>query len=836
MNDGVKNLTENAFLPDSRKRKKLDTSKPIDIRLKDEKDNKPIFHVLPKDGVFKQYDDPGTIATNIAVEFLSKHVYESVDLSKTSYGEIIETGLTFFMSPESGQKRSGLLSICPAVLTAMKLWETIPSDSLREKLFANIETGVNAIFKIIFRDNEHVLSDGLPIFDASPYESDAFSNGMNGKSYIDSISWAIPVFLRILNLTKKEEKKSKRGTLVFQDENLRKKAAFLAKWCLRYVNSCLLKRDDRKTPVGWGFTKLDNSTESERSLYFTYAASTVYMSFYSEYESIILAQRILDGVSGVQNEDSDSIHFNLSDKYWENKNGELEEMLKGVSGKLESEQTEEPDDRTAENIEQLENIKGALEVLLDRNNAKKIEMLAEFNDDNRITNEATEENVSGNRVGQVSYLKWNLEKIAEDLWDDVGDKLEDKFMYEDVKASVAENDAIENGGQTNALFTGLLQMGIILNSGYDIKVNRERGKREYEKMQNTMLLHIQKTQRFFDKLEDTGKSFAVDSLILRFMEKLGESEKQSGLSDRALAEKLRKHHIRVCSLTPLLLKTNNLVSEYVIRYPQKQMGESLLRISQKRFLDKSEDDKEKYRWLWESDNYHAISNYYYVSAIFDFYAYYSKYEQVYVKRYEDMRADLLRDLNFTDQVRKYYQEISDEKAQIEAEYEARLETKDKEIAKALAEAKRSEIGDKLVTDVNQVIEDSKYFSDPTFLKKIINGIRIQLAEELVTRYGKDPSEDRATLEKLAIPTDCKDDTLFSLIKALVADIILPSAIEAKKNEGTGLVNDLGKEGLEGVMPADFALNGGIQLIKDGLIDKLFAFMCSPLIWRDQKTK
>ena len=844
MADKTKNLlNENAFLPDPKKRKNLDTSKPIDIKLKEEKERNPIYHTLPREGVFKQYENLDIIAAQIAKELLSEQVYNAVDISKTEYKKIIEGGLTFFMSSEHSQERSGLLSICPAVLTAMKIWSAMPESSLKTKLFTSIEAGIDAIFKIIYRDEEQVLNDGAPVFDASPYayETNAFSKGLTGRSYIDSISWAVPVFLRILNLT---EKKDKKEVFVFQDNNLRKKSEFLAKWCLKYTNGCLLLSDDGKTPIGWSFTRLEKYRGAERSLYFTYAASTIYLSFYAEYEKIILSQRTIDEISSARDyEDAGDIHFDLNEKYWENKNNELGKALETISNTLESKQKqveqEGLDEQTIEDLEtsitNLKKIKEALDVLLDPENAEKIRALAEFNDENRITNEAKGENDSLEKVGQIARLKWNLEQISAQIWNKAGKDLEDKFLYEDF--AVAENDAIAKSGQTNALFTGLLLIGIILNCAYDVRIYSEKGQREYETMQNAMLLHVQKTQRFFDKLGegDVDKSFAVDSLILKFMEKVNDGGGQgAGLSDRELVEILRKHNIRVCSLTPMLLKTNNLLSEYVIQYPQKQMGESLLRISQKRYYDKSNKDKERFRWLWETDNYHSISNYYYVGAIFDFYTYYKKYEQMYVKRYENMRTDLLRDLNFTEQVRKHYQDIADEKKELEKEYKGKLKAKDDEIAEALAKAKKSEIGEDLVTDINKVIKDSVYFEDPIFFKKIINGMRKQLAEELAARYAQNPSEDRAVLEKLTQPSDPKDGAFFSLLQALAADIILPSAIEARKSEGTGLVTNLGKEGLEGIMPSDFALKGGKQLIKDGLIDKLFAFMCQPLIWKDQK--
>ena len=844
MSEQLKLINENAFLPDPRKRKNLDTSKPIDIRLKDEKDKKPIYHHLPKEGVFKQYEDLDIIASFIAKELLGEEIFSPADISNIGYKDIINGGLIYFMSSEYGQRRTGLLSIGPALLTAMKIWRAIPQESSnKSKLFANINVGIEAIFKIIYRDGEHILNDDVPVFDASPYESDIFSKGLKGKSYIDSISWAVPVFLRILNMT--EKKDNKKG-FVF-DENLRKKSEFLAKWCLKYVNNCMVSNDSGKTPLGWSFTRLDKYKGAERSLYFTYAASTIYLSFYAEYEKYIEAFRTLDRESSNMDEDesnsddknkSSVIRIELSEKYWENKNGELDREYEKVSVILEKAEAQEDDkiEDFEENKNRLRAIKKALELLRDPDNADEINFLIAFNDENRITNEVKTEGGLIDKIGQLSRLKWNLEQVAAGIWDNIKDKLEEKFLYEDINATIAGNDAIENGGQTNALFTGLLQIGIILNCAYDVKIKKEKSQKEYERMQDAMFLHVQRVQRFFDKLEGEGRSFGVDSLILRFMEKINEGGGQStGLSDMALAEKLRKANIKVCSLTPMLLKTNNLLSEYVIQYPQKQMGASLLRISQKRFFDKTNKDKERYRWFWETDGYHAISNYYYIGAIFDFYAYYRKYEQSYVKRYENMRQDLLRDLNFTDQVKKHYQNIADEKTQLIEEYQLMLKAKDEEIDKERAKVKKSEIGDNLVGNINRVIEeDSKYFDTPKFYARIIKGIREQLAKELVERYEEyKPEEDKAILEELKTPIAPKDDGLFSLMQALLADVILNTAIAYnRKPDSTGEIKEFSQDELKkaGIQSAEYTLIGRRQLIKDGLIGRLFSLMFSMFNW------
>jgi hypothetical protein len=864
--------TRNAFELENKSR-----SEKFIIKIKTKNGEEEREHPLPKKKVFDQYKDLKTITGEIVKDFLSETIYkEDAHLSEKSYKEIIEDGITFFMSSQYKIRHSGLLSICPAVLTAMKLWKELPKSSGRDKLFDAIKDGITAIFKIIYRDKEQSIDDSRPVFDASPYETSSFTRGLDGKSYIDSISWAVPVFLRILNLS---EEKDNKKVPVFTDKNLRRQAEFLAMWCLKYVNESMVsctdkdEKDEKGEPKeywGWNFTKLDNNENAERSLYFTYAVSTIYLSFYAEYQKIIDSLRTIEKEMKREEEliekkndgddVDDEIQLNLCEldkKYWENKN-ELEEKKKDVEKRIkdkkrdlknienkEQETADAPEDSQLENSEEenikknvtkesekisydisrLESIKDALNTLINPDYAERIKVFSYFNEDSKILDEKT---------GQLSILKKHLEDVSEEIWENIEDKFEETFFYEDIKATTATKEAIENGGQTNALFTGLLQIGIILNCGYDLKIlekyeKKEEGLKEYQKMQDAMLLHVQKTQRFFDYLEDNDKAFGADSLILRFTEKINEDNNKEMGIDRTLAERLRKYYIRVCSLTPLLLKTNHLLSKYVVQYPQKQMGESLDRIDQKRFIDKSKNKKE-YRWFWETDAYHAISNYYYVGAIFDFYEYYEVYERYYVEKYEEIVKALKDDLKFTEAVQQHRQEIEDKIKDVEKEHKKEIKALDEEINTLSEKSKKSDIGKDIAENIIKLINSSECLEDREFLKKIIIGIRKQLSKELVARY-EGTKEDHEVLEKLTKPLQPKDDTLFSLLQALAADIILPSAIEANKDDDTEML-----KGLHEDTPAKYALNKGGQLIKSGLLGRLFALMFKNFSWQNEKNK
>jgi hypothetical protein len=856
-------LNENAFLVSEGTERKRKKGIPLQDKGTDGKPEK-IYPEPPKGGVFRQYEELEQIVEKIANDFLQNDVFNKSDddLATKTYEDIIKNGLTYVMASGKEKSRSGLLSICPAVLTAMKLWRELSvekgkskikkdTSDTRLKLMEHIKMGINAMLKIIYRgDNQPDDDDDAPVFDASPFEYDenTFTKGLNGRSYIDSISWAVPVFLKILNLTGKD------GTTAFTDKNLRDKAKFLAKWCLNYINVSVIVRTDKEhsSPIGWNYTRLKKPKGAKRSLNFTYAASTIYLSFYTEYVEIVDALRILDRVEELT--ENDDLKIDISGEYWKN-HSILESELKKVEDFCEDIEKEDIDDEEAKDPKKdkersnakakFEKIRDALRVLCKSENIEKLNTFMEFNDDKCITNEPDVENDgSEDDVGAVSRLKWNLENVSADIWNKIGDKIKDKFFYDDHDLTDAKDEAIENGGQTNALFSGLLSIGIILNSAYDEKVKNETNDTEYSKMQDAMLLHIQKTQRFFDDMEEKGNSFDVDTLILRFSQKITDGNEDAdeygpdALSDQALAEQLRKHYIRVNSLTPLLLKTNNIISKYVIKYPQKQMGESLLQISKKRVRDNKTN---KILWLWESDGYNAVATYYYVDGIINFYEYYEKYERMYITYYDEMCAKLIDDIQYTTSVRKYCERRKKEFEEQKNDYIKKLEEKDTEIENLNKQLSQKNVGNELVNILYRVIKDYEFFYTPEFYKKILEGMRKCLAEELVMkRYKSFSSKSKDSLEKLKKPIAINQENIdtngeiFSLLQALAADIILPSAVEAKKNS-EGRVGNLGSdEGLNQKWPPDAVLKGGTLLINDGLINNWFASAFSKLGWEPPK--
>ena len=113
----------------------------------------------------------------------------------------------------------------------------------------------------------------------------------------------------------------------------------------------------------------------------------------------------------------------------------------------------------------------------------------------------------------------------------------------------------------------------------------------------------------------------MDVFVLSFIERFDNNLER--------IKEMRKARIRIFSLMPLLVKTKTTIGDFVIRYPQYDMRLYLEQILDHRM--KSEDGSRM--WIWENDGYSASSNYYYISALGDFYNYYEEYEAKYSAKY-----------------------------------------------------------------------------------------------------------------------------------------------------------------------------------------------------------
>ena len=118
--------------------------------------------------------------------------------------------------------------------------------------------------------------------------------------------------------------------------------------------------------------------------------------------------------------------------------------------------------------------------------------------------------------------------------------------------------------------------------------------------------------------------------------------------------------ISTYDLVPLYCNTYNLVSNYVIRYPQKEMRDNLVWVLENKSAD---------GWYWTKESFSINNNLYYIYAIDSFYSYYDRYEATFLaadtlKRSLDSKERKI--INIKDGYERNIQEIK-------AEHKAELE-------------------------------------------------------------------------------------------------------------------------------------------------------------------
>ena len=90
--------------------------------------------------------------------------------------------------------------------------------------------------------------------------------------------------------------------------------------------------------------------------------------------------------------------------------------------------------------------------------------------------------------------------------------------------------------------------------------------------------------------------------------------------------------ISTYDLVPLYCNTYNLISNYVIKYPQKEMRENLVWLL---------ENKSPKGWYWTQEGFSINSNLYYIYALDSFYGYYRRYEADFLNA-DGLRNDLAK--------------------------------------------------------------------------------------------------------------------------------------------------------------------------------------------------
>ena len=513
---------------------------------------------------------------------------------------------------QDSSKDVGILSQCQSMQTLVSLAQDFGLDFNTDDFFPGQKGTIRQIMDMVIEDviericvkDEAGNVTGY-VFDASPYDTEHFSVKY---SNIDAITWVVTSFLLILRYHAKVKEVCKWEDILID----------IVKYGINYINEAfIVSAGDQNTGLdtGWNFTK----DCREPSLYFTYTVCECYLDMYSAFEPFLeyLHAEKNSRVYGIEmNQDLIAPYNEKKQEYEKNRNRKV--------GKLQARYDE---------YNELARV------------FRRINDIDDF-EDLRIDNTlyATFEN--------------NCKTVAQKVWDYVHADLAEKFFYNDLRNTVTESE-LRMSTTSDVLFNTVYIVNIMVTAGLDEKLDLERRsaaargnleearkkEREYENLLESCLLAVQKAFRTYESLKNNGKEYIVDQFLIGFNEDFD--------GHPIAVSELRKLRMRCFSLLPVLIHTNNVVSEYLVKYPQYNMKKYLEYILDNRLVGKDGTAN----WIWEADGFFSGSNYYFVLALNEFFVYHEQYEKTYIEigrknkeREEEIKAKHLEQLQAPGQI------------------------------------------------------------------------------------------------------------------------------------------------------------------------------------------
>ncbi len=485
-------------------------------------------------------------------------------------------------------KTIGILSQCQSLqallLLASDFALTFDDDHIVDPVETNLT--IRDIMDIVIEDIFRRIETKKPNvyrFDASPYETELFTVE---NSNIEAITWVIPCFLQAL----------KYHASINETCKWEAQLVDVISYGIRYINDSFIQGESKlgeskKLEIGWNFTK----NCQEPSLYYTFAVCECFVEFYSTFEDYL--------------------------KYKEAERNNILHNIK-IPAKLLSEKAKQDKEFAI------------AEAQGDRGLNEQGKQIAKHNTYNELFLRYKEINNGIEAIDDSIYgeLESKCKSVAKEIWRLTNENLADKFFYNDLSTVLSEDD-IATATTSDALFNTVYIINIMIDAGLDEEIllkkeiaeNADKAfeyEQEYTNLLESCQLASQKALRSYEKLKNNGKEYIVEQFLIGFNEKF--------TVHKDLVRELRKRRMRVFTLIPLLIRTNNAISEYLIKYPQVTMKKYLGYILDNRYSENGEA-----KWIWENEGFFSASNYYYVSALGEFYAYYENYESKFIKNYNE---------------------------------------------------------------------------------------------------------------------------------------------------------------------------------------------------------
>lgn len=552
------------------------------------------------------------------------YVYQDKDFSgtkifKTMMEKYRKEGGKFVFSDEMPE--NGILSLCQGLLSLISTIEKLDAPTKGSEKEID-----NMIHELINRTKK---ADGGYRIDASPYlpENEIF----NKYVYIDAATWIVSTVLGLIRLDMKNKYK-------LSDEQKNSLVA-LYNYCLRvicdsYIDNTTEGASSPSFSCGWNFTQKCD----EPSLYFTFAVSEILLDILTTFENVI---RSAD-VALIQEmiwQKIDKFGIYKSEKYLKNKEP-IESALAaaGENAVAALAEFDQFDTTEKEVIIEIWQKSRAIE-------AECAEYTGEFNNGTETTKREKEyfNLLNGGKApydeGSIySELEEKCKESARNIWNLTQYNLATSFFNSTLGSTVSEQ-AIEASVSSDAVFNSIMIINIIINTGLDEDCEDEinyftiNGSNEYntaidkyDNMRDILRLAYDKCYQFYLAMQKKNKDYKINEYTLTFDESFKKNHAE-------VVNDLRRAHIRIFSLMPIMVRTKTTMVEFLIRYPQYDMQIFLEQILKYRLKakDNSGNNATSYMWLWEKDGYTSSGNYYFISSLASFYDYYKKYEESFIE-------------------------------------------------------------------------------------------------------------------------------------------------------------------------------------------------------------
>lgn len=578
--------------------------------------------LLRKDsrGVFNLYRNRSEIGDEMIKDFIN------YDLNRNQNGFLLKDKET----------EIGVISQCYGLLTLMEYAKFNIDLTKYGAVIQKLNSSLNDVLGKI------VSKDGTLTFDATPYIFDETIT-----NYIETAALFVKVLIEVRAILVDDYKKGT-DTIVIdygfvpaleesENEHTEREIKFIEELLVKTIDfitdsalrangeegvdyrlngsDVVLKDIDGNNMKykGWTFTNIDKSKHSktETSLYHTYSVCEAYFAFYEFFPNSIRFVRKL----------RNAIYNKYREEGKVNENGHVDISL----------------DALVELIATVDEKEYGIEIDIDNDEARR-----DFNFIRSIYKTYHMFNKTVLDAGR--YVDMQFSKI---------DTTKHFFNY-NFKQVTAED--VENSSSNDAMFNVLFAINIVMAAGVDLDYAENGLKEEYyDKLQYT----VPNVQRFYKQLIRSGKGDMYDQYVLKLNAAIPNDDQLVDNSPFNQAKLLRKQHIILLNLMPLIIKTYCTVSKYTVPYPQYDM-----RSYKDEILRKKMDDK----WLWDDEEYNLVNNYNYVYALRAFYDYY----EVYERPYSLDRAKYIEEKET--EIEKLKEEIKGGKEQIRALKEERQKT------------------------------------------------------------------------------------------------------------------------------------------------------------------